>query len=150
MARIYRLGPKDQDLFAEMLNLFGREFDEPDTYGSNRPGTKYVSELLESTTFVALVAIEDDLVVGALVAYELPKFEQARSEFYIYDLAVDKNYRRRGVATDLINETRRIAKDRDGWVVMIQADYGDEPAISLYSKLGKREEILHFDIDVKV
>ena len=28
------------------------------------------------------------------------------------------------------------------------ADYGDEPAINLYAKLGLREEVLHLDIPV--
>jgi aminoglycoside 3-N-acetyltransferase I len=28
----------------------------------------------------------------------------------------------------------------------VQADLGDEPAIALYSKLGAREDVLHFDI----
>jgi hypothetical protein len=27
-----------------------------------------------------------------------------------------------------------------------QADYGDEPAIALYEKLGTREDVMHFDI----
>ena len=29
----------------------------------------------------------------------------------------------------------------------VQADLGDDPAIALYSKLGRREDVLHFDID---
>jgi aminoglycoside 3-N-acetyltransferase I len=31
-------------------------------------------------------------------------------------------------------------------VVFVQADLGDEAAIALYSKLGVREEVLHFDL----
>jgi len=34
-------------------------------------------------------------------------------------------------------------------VIFVQADLGDAPAIALYSKLGRREEVLHFDIAVK-
>ena len=34
------------------------------------------------------------------------------------------------------------------WVIYVQADYGDDPAIALYEKLGVREEVLHFDIPV--
>jgi aminoglycoside 3-N-acetyltransferase I len=36
-------------------------------------------------------------------------------------------------------------------VIFVQADMGieDQPAIALYSKLGKREEVLHFDIAVE-
>jgi aminoglycoside 3-N-acetyltransferase I len=33
-------------------------------------------------------------------------------------------------------------------VVYVQADYVDPPAIALYTKLGTREEVLHFDIAV--
>jgi aminoglycoside 3-N-acetyltransferase I len=29
----------------------------------------------------------------------------------------------------------------------VQADYGDDPAIALYTKLGRREDVLHFDIE---
>ena len=88
----------------------------------------------------------DGKVIGGLAAYVLPKFEQARSELYIYDLAVDEVHRRRGVATALIAELRRIAADRGVYVIFVQADHGDEPAIALYTKLGVREDVLHFDI----
>jgi aminoglycoside 3-N-acetyltransferase I len=32
-------------------------------------------------------------------------------------------------------------------VIFVQADYGDDPAIELYTKLGSGEEVLHFDIE---
>ena len=147
--QVHRLTVGDTKLFYDMLGLFSREFIDKETYCANQPNQKYVERFLSTQTNVVLVAIEKEEVVGALVAYELPKFEQARSEFYIYDLAVDSNFRQRGIATSLINETRRIAKQQGGWVVMIQADYGDTPAINLYSKLGTPEEVLHFDIDPK-
>jgi aminoglycoside 3-N-acetyltransferase I len=35
---------------------------------------------------------------------------------------------------------------RGAWVIYVQADYGDDPAIALYSKLGTREDVMHFDI----
>ena len=41
---------------------------------------------------------------------------------------------------------RDIAMRRGAWAVFVQADYGDDPAISLYEKVGRREEVLHFDI----
>ena len=79
---------------------------------------------------------------------ELVKFEQERSEIYIYDLAVDANYRRQSVATALIAKLQSIAATRGAYVIFVQADQGDEPATSLYEKLGTREEVLHFDIEV--
>jgi aminoglycoside 3-N-acetyltransferase I len=50
--------------------------------------------LLAKPHVIPLVAVEGGAVIGALVAYELEKLEQARSEIYIYDLAVDESYRR--------------------------------------------------------
>lgn len=86
--------------------------------------------------------------MGGLAPYELRKFEQARSEIYIYDLAVDERYRRRGIATELILELKRIAASRGAYVIFVQADVGDDPAIELYTRLGHREDVLHFDINV--
>jgi len=48
----------------------------------------------------------------------------------------------------LITELKRIARDRGAYVIFVQADPGDDPAIALYTKLGLREDVLHFDIAV--
>lgn len=80
------------------------------------------------------------------MAYELLKFEQERSEIYIYDLAVEAQHRRNGVATALINDLRMIAAARGAYVIYVQADPSDEPAVALYTKIGTREDVLHFDI----
>ena len=81
-------------------------------------------------------------------AYELRKFEQQRSEIYIYDLAVAAAHRRQGIATALIQELKKIALARGAYVIFVQADIGDVAAIELYTKLGIREDVLHFDIVV--
>lgn len=97
---------------------------------------------------IVLVALDCDVVVGGLVAYELEKFEQERKEVYIYDFAVAENHRRKGIATELIQHLRRIAKDRRAYVLFVQADKDDGPAIELYESLGVREDVYHFDIRV--
>ena len=76
----------------------------------------------------------------------LPKFEQARNEFYIYDLAVAEEHRRQGVATTLIETLASCAAERNIHIIFVQADYADGPAVALYTKLGTREDVMHFDI----
>lgn len=98
---------------------------------------------------MALVALKGEEVLGGLAAYELDKFERARRELYIYDLAISAEHRRQGVATALIAHLREIAARRGVWVICVQADYGDDPAIARCEKLGSREEVLHFDIRVE-
>jgi aminoglycoside 3-N-acetyltransferase I len=133
-----------------LLATFGEAFEDPATYTARRPGDAYLRRLLADDTFIALAAVKDAGVVGGLAAYELRKFEQERSEIYIYDLAVLAAHRREGVATALIEALKVIAAARGAYVIFVQADTGveDEPAIALYTKLGRREDVLHFDIAV--
>ena len=132
----------------ELLDMFGAAFEDVDTYSGNQPDDQYLEGLLASDYFIALVALNEESIIGGLAAYELKKFEQPRSEIYIYDLAVAEAHRRQGIATALINELRRLAAERGAYVVFVQADHVDPPAIALYTRLGKREDVLHFDIDV--
>ena len=148
MYQIRQLTPADGPLLHELNTLFGHAFDEPETYCTQRPSEEYLRGLLALDHVIVLVALADREIVGGMVAYELPKFEQARRELYIYDLAVAAAHRRRGIATSLIQHLQEIASHRDAWVIFVQADHGDGPAIALYSKLGRREDVLHFDIDV--
>jgi aminoglycoside 3-N-acetyltransferase I len=146
--KVHKLATPDVLLFRALNALFGDAFGEPETYGAEPPDDAYLEALLAKEHVIVLVALEGQEVVGGLVAYELDKFERARRELYIYDLAVAAAQRRKGIATALILRLREIAAERAAWVVYVQADYGDEPAIALYEKLGTREEVLHFDIDV--
>ena len=88
------------------------------------------------------------IVVGALAAYCLRKFEQERSEVYIYDLGVSPIARRQGIATGLIEALKPVARAAGASVIFVQADLEDDPAIALYTRLGQREDVLHFDIPV--
>jgi aminoglycoside 3-N-acetyltransferase I len=142
------LGADDLRTMHALLTLFGEAFEDAETYGTRRPDPAYLERLLASEAFIAVAAREHDEVIGGLAAYVLPKFEQARSEIYIYDLAVAEAHRRRGVATALIEALQRIGAERGAWVIFVQADPPDAPAVSLYDKLGTREEVLHFDIPV--
>lgn len=146
---IRQLGAEDTALMEALLTTFGEAFNEVETYGAARPGHAYQKRLLGSDYFIALAALKDDSVVGGIAAYELRKFEQERSEIYIYDLAVAAAHRREGIATALIQELRKVAAARGAYVVFVQADIGDEPAIALYTKLGIHEDVLHFDIAVR-
>jgi len=146
---IQQLAPDDILLMEALLTTFGEAFDEVETYSGARPSVAYLERLLGSDSFIALAALKSGEVVGGIAAYELHKFEQERSEIYIYDLAVAAAHRREGIATALIQELKKIAAARGAYVIFVQADLGDAPAIALYTKLGTREDVLHFDIPIR-
>ena len=145
---VQQLTSADAARLKELLRVFGEAFGELDTYQHCVPSDEYLARLLAKQHFIALVALKDREVVGGLAGYELDKFEQDRREIYIYDLAVLEGHRRKGVATGLINELRRLAAERNVYVIFVQADLGDGPAIALYESLGAKETAYHFDIAV--
>ena len=143
---VRRLGRDHLGAMRALNAVFGRAFEDPDAYAGDPPPDSWLTEQLGKDALIALIAERDGAVIGGLVAYELDKLEQARRELYIYDLAVEEAHRRRGVATALIDWLREHAAARGAWVIYVQADLGDEPAIALYTNLGVREDVLHFDI----
>lgn len=147
---IRNLTAGDISLMEALLVTFGEAFNDLDTYTKRRPSADYLSRLLSGDSFIALAALKGNEVVGGIAAYELRKFEQERSEVYIYDLAVAAAHRREGIATALIERLKEIAATRNAYVIFVQADTDveDQPAIALYTKLGVREDVLHFDIAV--
>ena len=143
--RVERLKAGDLPRMKQVNRLFFEVFGE-EAYHGPGPGDAHLDRLLADDKFIALGARADGEMAGALAAYELVKYEAERSEIYIYDLAVREEHRRRGVATALIEALKPIARDKGAWVIYVQADPPDAPAVALYDKLGVREEVLHFDI----
>jgi aminoglycoside 3-N-acetyltransferase I len=131
-----------------MNAVFADAFEAPETYLGAPPDNAYLTALLGKSHVIALAACDGETVIGGLVAYVLDKFEQARAEVYIYDIAVAETHRRTGVATALIAALKPIARKAGAAVIFVQADDEDPPAIALYDGLGVRAKVLHFDIAV--
>jgi aminoglycoside 3-N-acetyltransferase I len=131
-----QLTANDLGQMKQLLKLFGQAFNELSTYQDHVPSDAYLKSLLNQSHFIVVVALDRDTIVGGLAGYELKKFEQERSEIYIYDLAVSEQHRRQGIATRLINYLKKIAQEHQAYVIFVQADKEDLPAIKLYQSLG--------------
>ena len=58
---------------------------------------------------ILIGAFDDDKPVGVLIGYRLDRTDTTRPMFYVHDLTVDKEYRRRGIATSMINTLKEEA-----------------------------------------
>lgn len=144
-----RLAASDLKLLQEMNLIFAEAFNDSKTHLTKKPSAAYLKKLLTQKHFIALAALCKGQVVGGLVAYCLDKYEQNRSEIYLYDLAVALPYRRRGIGRTLIQRLKPVARKLGAFVIFVQADPEDKPALQLYRSMGRFERPFHFDISVK-
>nr|WP_279639129.1 GNAT family N-acetyltransferase [Sphingomicrobium sediminis] len=141
------MGEGDVSVGSSINALYAAAFEDDEHYLSAPPSGDYLRTCLSDPLFLAFVAEDEGKVVGALTGYELRKFEREASELYIYDLAVDEDYRREGVASALIEAVRSHGREIGATVVFVQADKDDAPPMALYAKFGKRGDHHHFDIE---
>ncbi len=143
---IRKLGVTNIKALRELNKVFAVAFEDDITHLSKSPSDLYLTKLLAKQDFIALAVSVNEAIVGGLIAYVLEKYEQERSEIYIYDLAVEEQYRRNGFATQLIEELKAIGKKIGACAIFVQADREDLAAIKLYESLGTQSSPFHFDI----
>lgn len=143
---IIRLGSNDLEQMRDLLMCYSRAFEEQDLYSRAPPDDDYLVRFLSREHVVVLAALDGSQVVAGITAYVLEKPEMRRSKLYLYDLAVDYCFRRQGIATALIEKLCETGKRLGAYEIFVQADYIDKPAVALYSKLGAREDVIHFSI----
>jgi aminoglycoside 3-N-acetyltransferase I len=108
---IQQLTPTDIPLVRGLNALFAEGFDDRETYGAQPPSDAYLAALLAKQHVIVLAALAGKEVAGGIVVYELDKFERARREIYIHDLAVAQVDRRQGIAAAIIGRLRKTQLD---------------------------------------
>lgn len=96
------------------------------------------SDLLADEGTIFLVAFDGDEPepVGFVLAYELLRRHGDPSRLFVYEVGVAPEGRRRGVATELLRELRRIARERGIRHGFVLTNEANEAAMELYRSLG--------------
>lgn len=146
---IKQLSKFEVETFKKLLAVFADSFDDTDREANKIPDDTYLADVLAKPDFYALVALRDGEVLGGLTAYELMLPTKKSKELYIYDLAVNAQYRRQGVASALLEGLRTIAKEKDIALFFVEAETEDKEAVSFYRSLGGEQlSVEHFNIRV--
>ncbi len=135
MIQLRRLSPDDADLdsvAAQLNDPIWEDFDNQFTGDSLR-------RFVRDEDRVYLVAYIGDELAGAAHAYVMQHPAGIR-HLYIDDVDTAKPHRRRGVATALIGELFRLARESDVNEAWLGVDEGNDAAYALYRKLAPSEE----------
>ncbi len=144
--KIRRLRHGDEALaramFSTMAEVFGEDSESPK---SNGPlDDAYVRGLLGRGEFWALVALDEDVVVGGITAHALPMTRSQDTELFIYDLAVRTDRQRRGIGRRLVTELLDQARAEGIGITFVPADNEDTHALEFYRSVGGEESPVTF------
>ena len=127
---IRKLEPGDEPRAAEACALF-------------KSGTQSVQRagrfLADPRNYLVVAEVGDDLA-GFLVAYRLGRLDRDADQLFVYEIEVAREFRRRGVGTQLMQWVRRTVEDEHLMEAFVLTDRGNPAAIGLYGSTGAHVE----------
>ena len=130
---------------------FAREFFRffKDDDGEENPtflSDAYLTKLLKREDFHVFVALEDGKFAGGLTAYELMKYNAETTEMFLYEIGVEPEYQRRGIAAALVERLKAVCAEKGIREMFVATEPDNLPALGLYEKTGgKASEFVNFD-----
>ena len=95
----------------------------------------YILKLNDINSYY-IVAILNNKIVGILTSKIQVKLHRAKKQSFIEDLIIDKDYRRRGIGKELLQNAIDYAKENDCEVVELTSYIKNESAHKFYENNG--------------
>ncbi|KTW31052.1 peptide alpha-N-acetyltransferase MAK3 [Pneumocystis jirovecii RU7] len=140
---------KDESQLQSIINLITHDLSEPYSIYVFR---YFIHQWYENETLISLslnyrpelcfLAKENDIIVGTIIC----KLENHKKYLrgYIAMLAVKKEYRKRGIASKMVEKILSIMKEKNTDEVILETEVTNKEAIILYENFGFiRDKRLH-------
>jgi ribosomal protein S18 acetylase RimI-like enzyme len=127
--KIKRLTKKNLDMARTMFAQFINE-------GQTVSDDKHLLNLLGKKSFYGLVALQNDTIVGRLIAYEFDMYCDNSREVYLYEIDVEEAYQNQGIGSQLIEFAKKICEKRGVDYMFVGTEADNLPAQKLYTKTG--------------
>lgn len=95
-----------------------------------------INEMLKRGNYQIFVSCDDDKVVGFIGCVSYLAFELDNEGMKIIALAVSKEYRRKGIGTELLKTAERWAKENNIEVILLNSGLPREDAHTFYESQG--------------
>ncbi|MGJ8645856.1 MAG: GNAT family N-acetyltransferase [Marinomonas colpomeniae] len=107
-------------------------------------------EQKESVIFIAEVLNNGEkTIVGFTQLYPLFSSTAMKKLWLLNDLFVDVNYRKQGIAEQLIAASKALAKETNARGLMLETSSNNLPAQALYEKVGfTQSQSFYYELDV--
>ena len=104
-----------------------------------------LNQALKNPNYELLVAELEGEIVGFIDQWIIHDFTHGATLGYIHSLYVSSKQRRKGIASKLLQETMKRARDSKVSEIHITTRFDNKPAISLYRKHGLVREHLELE-----
>jgi len=104
------------------------------------PSDEYIGTLLSKDDFHVIIALQNDRLIGGLTAYELEMYKQEIRELFLYEIAVEPEFRAQGVGRQLIEYLKKIGLAKHIKEMYVGTTSDNTPAMKLYRSTGAEPE----------
>ena len=106
---------------------------------------KSIRKKIKSRKEIFLVAEMDQKIVGVIDGYIIDSIHYKEKVSFLEHLCVDKKYRKKRIATELIQEFSNKSKEKGALYIKLYAFEKNRNAIKLYNKLGFVESTILYN-----
>jgi len=111
----------------------------------NRKRIAVLKQALRNPNYELLVAELEEEIVGFIDQWIIHDFTHGAKLSYIHSLYVSSEHRRKGVASNLLQEAMKNARNMEVSEIHITTRFDNKPAINLYRKHGLVKEHLQLE-----
>ena len=128
--QVRRLGVADCELGINAVHLL----KSPDGYPT--PSADDMVKFLSCRANVLILAIDDGVPVGYVVAYLLDRIDRYRRMMFFYEVGVAEAHRRRGIGKRMIAELKETCRTEDVMKMWVPTSRSNIAATRLYASTG--------------
>ncbi len=133
MIHIERITNISPNLIARLDRVFVQ--GRPDGK-SGRWDLKNAQDFVANPDNIFILAYIDEDIAGMVSAYRLQRMEDRKAELFFYEIGVAEQFRRMGVARDLVKELKEIAREIGADEMFVLTNCSNLPAMKLYESTG--------------
>jgi aminoglycoside 3-N-acetyltransferase I len=137
---IQRLTDRDAEIAYQVLTQV--KFVEDGTeHLTDKLTIDYLRGFLKDDRHYMLVALDNGLPIGFILAYRLQRVDREQDMLFFYEIIVAKQYRKKGTGTALINRLKEICKNEKILKMFVLTNKSNTAAHNLYKKTGGVAEL---------
>ncbi len=102
--------------------------------------TEYLNKFLSCAGNYFIAALADGQPVGFALGYRLMRVDQAQDMMLFYEIVVDDEHKKKGVGKCLIDELKKICREKKIMKMWVLTNKSNRAAMGLYRKTGGIED----------